>query len=95
MLGQTITVTLGASAVDGVAPESMARAIREGEGFQTLVRDTAHPFTRSLALRQQVRVLDRQIKRARWQPEDRVILSALRERLESEEPELSRLSGSR
>jgi hypothetical protein len=93
MLGQTITVTLGASAVDGVAPESMARAI--GEGFQTLVRDTAHPFMRSLALRKQVRVLDRQIKRARWQPEDRVILSALRERLESEEAELSRLSGSR
>jgi hypothetical protein len=34
-----------------------------------------------LALRQQVRVLERQIKRAPWQPGDRLILSALRERL--------------
>jgi hypothetical protein len=34
-----------------------------------------------LALRQQVRVLERQIKRARWQPGDRLILSVLRERL--------------
>jgi hypothetical protein len=34
-----------------------------------------------LALRQQVKVLERQIKRARWQPRDRLVLSALRERL--------------
>jgi transposase InsO family protein len=34
-----------------------------------------------LALRQQVKVLERQIKRARWQPDDRLILSVLRERL--------------
>jgi hypothetical protein len=34
-----------------------------------------------LGLRQQVKVLERQIKRARWQPEYRLILSVLRERL--------------
>jgi hypothetical protein len=34
-----------------------------------------------LALRQQVRVLERQVKRVRWQPIDRLILSLLRERL--------------
>jgi len=32
-----------------------------------------------LALRQQVRVLERQVKRVRWQPSDRLILSVLRE----------------
>jgi hypothetical protein len=44
-------------------------------------KDTAGLKAEVLALRQQVRVLERQIKRARWQPEDRLILSALRERL--------------
>src|ERR1035437_9197951 len=34
-----------------------------------------------LALRQQVQVLERQIKRVRWEPADRMILAALRERL--------------
>ena len=34
-----------------------------------------------LALRRQVQVLERQIKRVRWSPADRMILAALRERL--------------
>jgi putative transposase len=34
-----------------------------------------------LALGQQVQVLERQIKRVRWEPADRMILAALRERL--------------
>ena len=34
-----------------------------------------------LALRQPVQVLERQIKRVRWEPADRMILAALRERL--------------
>ena len=34
-----------------------------------------------LALRRQVQVLERQIKRVRWEPGDRLILAALRERL--------------
>lgn len=34
-----------------------------------------------LALRRQVQVLERQIKRVRWEPADRMILAALRERL--------------
>jgi len=34
-----------------------------------------------LALRRQVQVLERQVKRVRWEPGDRVILAALRERL--------------
>jgi len=34
-----------------------------------------------LALRQQVQVLERQIKRVRWEPADRMILAALRGRL--------------
>ena len=34
-----------------------------------------------LALRRQVQVLERQIKRVRWEPGDRMILAALRERL--------------
>jgi len=34
-----------------------------------------------LALRRQVQVLERQIKRVRWEPDDRLILAALRERL--------------
>ena len=34
-----------------------------------------------LALRRQVQVLERQIKRVRWSPGDRMIVAALRERL--------------
>jgi hypothetical protein len=34
-----------------------------------------------LALRRQVQVLERQIERVRWEPGDRMILAALRERL--------------
>ena len=34
-----------------------------------------------LALRRQIQVLDRQIKRVRWSPGDRMIIAALRERL--------------
>src|SRR5437763_14549010 len=44
-------------------------------------RDEATLKAEVLALRQQVKVLERQIKRARWQPRDRLVLSALRERL--------------
>jgi hypothetical protein len=44
-------------------------------------KDTADVKAEVLALRQQVKVLERQIKRARWQAEDRLILSVLRERL--------------
>ncbi len=34
-----------------------------------------------LVLRQQVKVLERQLKRVRWQPRDRLLLALLRERL--------------
>ena len=34
-----------------------------------------------LALRRQVQVLERQIKRVRWSPGDRLVLAALRERI--------------
>ena len=34
-----------------------------------------------LALRRQVQVLERQIKRVRWSPGDRLVLAALRERV--------------
>src|SRR5207237_9124503 len=44
-------------------------------------RDEGTRQAELLRLRQQVKVLDRQIKRARWQPRDRLVLSALRERL--------------
>jgi transposase len=44
-------------------------------------RDTKALQAEVLALRQQVRVLERQVKRVRWQPSDRLILSVLRERL--------------
>src|SRR6266851_9492333 len=44
-------------------------------------KDAAGLQAEVLALRQQVKVLERQIKRALWQPGDRLILSALREQL--------------
>lgn len=43
--------------------------------------DQAALQTEVLALRRQVQVLERQIKRVLWTPADRIILSALRERL--------------
>jgi hypothetical protein len=46
-------------------------------------RDTKALQAEVLALRQQVRVLERQVKRVRWQPSDRLILSVLRKRLRS------------
>lgn len=36
-----------------------------------------------LALRRQVQVLERQVKRVRWTPGDRIAMAALRERLPS------------
>jgi hypothetical protein len=44
-------------------------------------KDAAGVKAEVLALRQQVKVLARQIMRARWQPGDRLILSVLRGRL--------------
>ena len=51
------------------------------ELIQLQTRDSKALEAEVLALRQQVRVLERQVKRVRWQPSDRVILSVLRERL--------------
>jgi len=51
------------------------------ELIQLQTRDTKALEAEVLALRQQVRVLERQVKRVRWQPSDRLILSVLRERL--------------
>jgi hypothetical protein len=51
------------------------------ELIQLESKDAAGLKAEVLALRQQVKVLERQIKRARWQPGDRLILSVLRERL--------------
>src|SRR5207237_8760902 len=44
-------------------------------------RDEGTRQAELLRLRQQVKVLEKKIKRARWQPRDRLVLSALRERL--------------
>ncbi len=43
--------------------------------------DQAKLHAEVLALRRQVQVLERQIKRARWTPGDRMVLAALRERV--------------
>jgi len=51
------------------------------ELIQLQTRDSKALEAEVLALRQQVRVLERQVKRGRWQPSDRLILSVLRERL--------------
>jgi hypothetical protein len=44
-------------------------------------RNQAQVQSEVLALRRQVQVLERQIKRVRWSPEDRMVLAALRERI--------------
>ena len=49
--------------------------------FATSRKDKAKLQAEVLALRRQVQVLERQIKRARWSPGDRMIMAALRERL--------------
>jgi len=46
-------------------------------------RDHSELQAEVLALRRQVQVLERQIKRVRWSPADRMIMAALRERLPS------------
>jgi putative transposase len=51
------------------------------ELIQLQTQDSKALQAEVLALRQQVRVLERQGKRVRWQPSDRLILSMLRERL--------------
>jgi len=43
--------------------------------------DQAQLQAEVLALRRQVQVLERQIKRVRWSPGDRLLLAALRERI--------------
>jgi hypothetical protein len=49
------------------------------ELIQLQTQDSKALQAEVLALRQQVRVLERQVKRVRWQPSDRLILSVLRE----------------
>lgn len=49
--------------------------------FATSRMDQARLQAEVLALRRQVQVLERQIKRVRWSPGDRMIMAALRERL--------------
>ena len=51
------------------------------ELIQLQTKDTKALKAEVLVLRQQVRVLERQVKRVRWQASDRLILSVLRERL--------------
>lgn len=41
----------------------------------------AHLQTDGLALRRQIQVLERQIKRVQWRPGDRIVLAALRDRI--------------
>ena len=47
------------------------------ELIQLQTKDTKALKAEVLVLRQQVRVLERQVKRVRWQPSDRLILSVL------------------
>ena len=49
--------------------------------IQLQTKDSKASKAEVLALRQQVRVLERQVKRVRWQPSDRLILSVVWERL--------------
>ena len=52
--------------------------------IETSRSDRAALQAEVLALRRQVQVLERQIKRVRWQPGDRIVLAALMRRLEPE-----------
>ncbi len=49
--------------------------------FVTSRADQAKLQAEVLALRRQVQVLERQIKRVHWKPADRMLLAALRERI--------------
>ena len=49
--------------------------------FATTHGDQAKLQAEVLVLRRQVQVLERQIKRVRWSPGDRMVLAALRERI--------------
>jgi putative transposase len=51
------------------------------DAIATSQRDQAKLQAEVLALRRQVQVLERQIKRVRWTPADRMVLAALRDRL--------------
>jgi hypothetical protein len=51
------------------------------DAFATSRRDQAELQAEVLALRRQVQVLERQIKRVHWSPGDRMVLAALRERI--------------
>ena len=58
---------------------SILRVLLDAIG--TSQRDQAKLQAEVLALRRQVQVLERQIKRVRWTPADRMVLAALRDRL--------------
>jgi hypothetical protein len=51
------------------------------DAVATSRRDQAKLQAEVLALRRQVQVLERQIKRVKWTPADRMVLAALRDRL--------------
>ncbi len=51
------------------------------DGFATGHGDQAKLQAEVLALRRQVQVLERQIKRVRWTPGDRMVMAALRDHL--------------
>ncbi|HEV2027210.1 MAG TPA: hypothetical protein VGS16_01605 [Candidatus Dormibacteraeota bacterium] len=51
------------------------------DAIATGQRDQAGLQAEVLALRRQVQVLERQIKRVKWTPADRMVLAALRDRL--------------
>jgi len=51
------------------------------DAIATSQRDQAKLQAEVLALRRQVQVLERQVKRVKWTPADRMVLAALRDRL--------------
>jgi hypothetical protein len=51
------------------------------DAIATSRRDQAQLQAEVLALRRQVHVLERQIKRVKWTPADRMVLAALRDQL--------------
>jgi hypothetical protein len=51
------------------------------DAIATSRRDQAKLQAEVLALRRQVQVLERQIKRVKWTPADRMVVAALRDRL--------------